>query len=191
MIDSEEPAIQARPGKRRLVIGAVVLVLVATLGVSGWLFDRRYGPPEAGSFGGMVSLDRFASSDDDGSHRLTADGGQLLASLRNTGSHAITISWISSDETVSNIAWSQYSVVPGGDLTGQPRPWRNFPASIPAHGTIRLLVTVRRPPECASLAPGTSMMFGGQYTVHWRSWLFRHSTTVSTLLLGNTSIQIC
>gem|GEM_PF-6450476 len=153
--------------------------------------DSRYGPIQNGSFG-IYSQDLILQPDGS-SHRFAespAQTAQLVASLRNAGSHSVEITAIDRDDVVSDVRWSVLATVPGGYVSGLDTPWQNFPAEIPAHATIRLLITIHRPAYCqdgVSAANGNDL-YSGSHRVHWKSLLGSHLTTIEDQL---TSIDLC
>lgn len=185
--------------RRRAVLGAAVLAGVMVLGVAGLLtvrhLDGRYGPIEPGSFTGPVYADSL-SFGNGSTARLRpgpAASVPMMSSLDNRGSHAVTISSVDYAQfhaVVSDIRWSTWKVVPGGSVFGVNTPWHSFPATIPGHGTIRLLISVHRPADCATYlrlgsASGT---YDGTMTVRWKSLLDDHETA----LIGLTeSVKVC
>ena len=81
---------------------------------------------------------------------------------------------------VSGIRWSSYRLVPGGSVDGVDTPWHSFPATIPAHGTIRLLIALHHPADCARYQ-GTGFSghdYTGGLVVYWKSLLHSHATAV-------------
>ena len=177
------PRVEGRhPARRRSAVLAAVVVVVA--GLVAFLalrsVDHRYGPIEAGNFGGLYSQRNFVADADGSSYRLaSAPGvsGQLMASVSNAGAHSVEITSIDTDDVVSGIRWSSYRMVPGGYVSGVSTPWRAFPATVPAHGVIRLLITIHHPANCSSYEPGTAN-YSGLHTVHWKSLLRSHSTVI-------------
>jgi hypothetical protein len=81
--------------------------------------------------------------------------------------------------------------VPGGSLDGQATPWRDFPAFVPAHGTIRLLITIHRPSGCRGrMVPRAGGFYSGYHRVHWESLFASHTTTIDDGM-GDYGIQVC
>jgi len=172
-----------RIGRRGAVLAAIAAALLAcALAATISLYlNRRYGPVEPGSFGGIYSEHNLDPGPDGSSDRLAATAGasaQLLESLTNTGSHQVEVTAIDTDDVVTDIRWSELRTVPGGYLSGIETPWREFPARIPAHTTIRLLVTIHRPTSCGDAAVTGDALYSGSHRVHWKSLLRRHITTV-------------
>jgi hypothetical protein len=181
--DNPAPSATRRSGRRRAVVAAIVAALLAcALAASITMYlDRRYGPIEPGSFGGVYSEQNLVPSPDDSSYRLAASTGasaELLESLTNTGAHQVEVTAIDTDDVVTDIRWSELRTVPGGYLSGISTPWQKFPARIPAHTTIRLLGTIHRPTYCSQIEAGSTDSYGGFHRVHWKSLLRRHVTTV-------------
>jgi hypothetical protein len=102
---------------------------------------------------------------------------QLLASLDNAGSHSVKVTSIVTDFVATKIRWSEFHTVPGGSASGISTPWRDFPTVIPAHSTIRLLITIQRPAYCDSrqTSLGTET-YSGSHRMYWRSLLRSHIT---------------
>jgi hypothetical protein len=176
-------------------VAAVVAILVAgaLAAVTARYLDGRYGPMRAGSFGGPYSLQDFVANRD-GSSRIAARGpdgtARLMASLSNDGSHAVEVTAIDTDDVVTGVRWSVLRTVPGGFISGTDTPWQDFPAVIPAHTTIRLLITIHRPAYCRDkqFAANGGDVYSGSHRVHWKSLLSRHVTTVEDQLTG---IRFC
>jgi hypothetical protein len=105
---------------------------------------------------------------------------RLLESLYNAGSHAVEVTAIDTDDVVTDVRWSELRTVPGGYISGISTPWREFPADLPAHTTIRLLITIRRPAYChdSEFAVNGNDLYSGPHRVHWKSLLRSHVTTV-------------
>ncbi|MBO1766996.1 hypothetical protein [Allobranchiibius sp. GilTou38] len=168
-----------------VVCAAVALLLVA--------LDHRYGPLQGGSFSGPVAND-LAFINEDSSYRLTsAPGttGQVIGSLYNPGSHAVTIRSASAGDMapVIGVQWSVFHTVPDGSVFGVDTPWHSFPATIPAQGTIRLLLTLHRPTTCPPNAGfRTDSTFDNSLLLRWKSLLRTHTTFVDNVTLP---IKIC
>ena len=111
----------------------------------------------------------------------------MVGSLYNTGSHSVTVRFVEAKPMVSTVRWSVYRTAPEGSVFGVNTPWRSFPATIPAQGTIRLLLTLHKPTTCASdpeqHGAGT---FDGSLLVHWRSLLQTHATVANVFALPIT-----
>src|SRR5579875_1050200 len=181
MSATSSPAVRPRWSNRQRwgVIGAALVVLMLVSGTAGALIvrhlDRQYGPVTRGLFTGPYVGPPLASS--------PTASGRLFASLGNDGSHAVTVtglSYLQDQPVVSGIRWSSHRLVPGGSADGVDTPWHSFPATIPAHGTIRLLIALHHPADCARYqGAGFS---GHDYTcglvVYWKSLLHRHATDV-------------
>ncbi|UIJ35994.1 hypothetical protein [Allobranchiibius sp. GilTou73] len=163
-----------------VVCAAVALLLVA--------LDHRYGPLQGGSFSGPVAND-LAFINEDSSYRLTsAPGttGQVIGSLYNPGSHAVTIRSASAGDMAPAIGvqWSVFHTVPDGSAFGVDTPWHSFPATIPAQGTIRLLLTLHRPSTCPPNASfRTDSTFDGSLLLRWKSLLRTHTTFADNVTL--------
>lgn len=187
----QEPA-GPRRTKAVLAILAVVASLAVASGVVLRYLDGRYGPVEGGSFSGPLSDHGLVSSKKGFSYRLASTPGTtatFIASLANSGSHSVEITSLEPPSEVSDVRWSVFHLVPGGNVEGVDTPWRSFPATVPAHGTIRLLLTVHRP-ACTASGPGGgfSVSYDGTVLVHWRSLLHTHATFAKALI---RSFRIC
>jgi hypothetical protein len=192
------PAGDTARGRRRIAMSVAVVVLLAG-GLATVLMVRhsehRYGPIESGFFGGIYSERNLLLARDNSTGQLARTPGAtalLLSSVENRGSHSVKITAIDTDEIVSRIRWGVYRTGPGGDVTGTRTPWRAFPAVVPAHVVIRLLITVHRPSYCErptkTLQPGS--FYSGYHRVHWDSLLHSHTTTIDDGL-GDRNIRIC
>lgn len=86
--------------------------------------------------------------------------------------------------------WSVLKIVPGGEISGISTPWRDFPAVVPAHTMIRLLLTIHRPASChdSQFAADGKDLYTGSHRVHWKSLLRSHVTTVEDQL---PDIHLC
>lgn len=183
---------------RTLAVAVTLVFLAGGLATVGTLrhLDGQYGPIQGGSFGGMYSDRGFVVSTDGFSYHLSAApsaSALMIASLDNPGAHSVKVTSIDTGDMVSNIRWSAYRFVAGGSNTGVETPWRAFPASVPAHGTIRLLITIHHPSNCSAYPKfqGVSdASYGGHHVVHWESLLHRHATLVDVLSLDQ-GIGVC
>lgn len=183
-----------RPTRRRrwpivAAVAAAVVLLAAALTSLAVLrhLDHQYGPLQPGEFGGPYSDRGFVFSTDGSTYHLAPAPGasaRIIAALDNDGAHSVTITSIDTGDMVSNIRWSVYRLADGGSIEGVPTPWRNFPAIIPAHGTIRLLITIHHPSNCAAYPTyhGVSdARYDGAHLVHWKSLLHNHTTPIEFL----------
>jgi hypothetical protein len=190
-------------GIRRRIIyvtAAVALVVLggglATLGTLRHL-DHQYGPLQGGSFSGPYSDRGFVFTKYGSSYHLAEAPGataRMIASLDNLGAHSVKITSIETDDIVSDIRWSVYRVVADGNIDGLATPWRAFPAIVPAHGTIRLLITIRHPNNCSSYPEYGGVreaMYGGAHVVHCESLLHSHTTLVDVLLAPDEGVRVC
>ena len=108
---------------------------------------------------------------------------QMVALLGDTGSHTVKVSSVDADPVLARVQWSTYRTVPEGSVQGVDTPWRSFPATIPAHGYVRLLLTLRRPASCkAFYRLHSDGAYDGSLQVHWRSLLRAHTDDVEALL---------
>jgi hypothetical protein len=195
-----DAALDDAAGRRlgRVVLVAVAALVLLTGGVGTPLYlDSRYGPIQSSFFGGVYSQRGFVFSTDGSSYRLASAPGataQVIAGLDNHGTHSVKITSIETGDMVSDIRWSVYRLVAGGHITGEPTPWRTFPAIVPAHGTIRLLITLHRPSNC-NVYPkfdGVSeARYRGDHRVHWESLLGSHKAFVDVLIVQDEGIPVC
>jgi hypothetical protein len=166
------------------VVAAIVVALLAGgIAVVATLrhLDHEYGPLRAGEMGGPYTMRGWIDWKD-GSIRLARDpgaSGQLITVLgKKDGAHSVKITALDHGDVVSDIRWSTYRVVNGGDVEGVDTPWRRFPAIVPAHGRIRLLITLHHPDDCPSDTKGGEPglpRYGGYQRVHWESLLHDHT----------------
>jgi hypothetical protein len=175
---------------------AALLILVGGLAtvITARHLDHQYGPVQQGSFAGMYSDHNFVFSKDGFSFSLaTTPGitGELIASLDNLGAHSVKITSIDLDDVVTRIQWSTYRLGPNANGLGIKTPWQTFPAIVPAHDTIRLLITIHHPDRCSHTAKGSSDdYYSGLHTVHWDSLLHSHTTTIDDRL-ASWNIGVC
>lgn len=175
--------------RRRRVVAAAALIALLAGGLAAALtvrhLDHQYGPLEEGSFGGVYSHRDFVPVHHGFDYRLAPRSGatgKLFSSLDNLGAHSVSVTSIEPGHIATSVQWSPYRFVPGGLVSGVNTRWRSFPAVVPAHGTIRLLITLRRPTDCRlyPYSGGTSSgnTYNGYHTVHWHSLLHDHTTTM-------------
>lgn len=181
--DTSTPSGSARFRRRGAVIAAAFLIAAAlAVAMTTRHVDRQYGPIRTGPFGGLYSAQDLVREPDGSSVRLPDGPGataQLLASLDNAGSHSVKVTAIETDNVVTKVRWSELHTVPGGPVSGMSTPWRDFPAVVPAHTTIRLLITINRPTYCQKdQDPQGALFYSGSYRVHWKSLLRSHITTL-------------
>ena len=171
--------------------GIVTLIVLRHL-------DHQYGPIESGPFGGPYQLKNLEYTKHDRALRLVDRPGataEILESLENRGAHSVKITSIDKTPFIADVKWSVYRPKPGGNVAGEDTPWQSFPATIPANGSIRLLVTIQRDDEfCSSLTnPSGSELghyFPGNHAVHWDSLLSSHTTDV-TRTATDLGVGIC
>ena len=175
--------------RRRSIVLAVVLLVLLGGGLATGLtlrhLDRQYGPLEPGSFWGAYSDEGFDFHEKGGFRFRLQDApdatGQLIAAIRNDGAHSVRITSIEPDLVTSKIQWSSYRVVNQGSVFGEDMPWHTFPAVVPAHGTIRVLVTIRHPDNCSAypeIGGVRQVGYGATHWVRWESLLHSHRTLV-------------
>ena len=169
-----------------VVLGVTVSLLVA------FKLDHRYGPIQQGNFGGQYSSRNFVASSNGFSYSLAPTPGvtgELIASLDNLGSHSVKVNSIETDSVVTRIQWSTYRVA--SNVEGANTPWQSFPATVPAHGRIRLLITIHHPGYCQNEpANSSARYYSGIHTVHWESLLHHHTTQIDDGI-GDRSVGIC
>jgi len=186
--------------RRHRLLLAVVAVVIAAAGITTWLVlkheDGKYGPITPGAWGGVYQQRGWESTRPGFGVRLSAAPGaeaQLIEALDNRGSHSVKVTSIERDFAVVRIQWSRYRLGPDDLGTGADTPWHAFPAIIPAHGTIRLLITLHRPRGCPT-GPASvvgRIYYGDAYQVHWESLLGSHTTTVQGGYGIDDNIQLC
>jgi hypothetical protein len=198
-VDADASA-RSRASRWRRIMPAAVTAVVFLAGVLVTVaivrhLDHEYGPLQSGGFGGVhYGRDLIPSGDGIGQELTPTRGAtaQLIASVDNRGSHSVQIVRIDTDDVVTNIRWSVYRTVPGGNAFGTNTPWRAFPAIVPGHGTIRLLITIHRPSYCgrptSTLQSGA--FYSGYHRVYWDSLIRRHTTTIDDRL-GLDNIKVC
>lgn len=184
-----------------VAVAAAVVLLAAVVTTLGTLrhLDHQYGPLLGGQFSGPYAQRGFVFSKDGSSYHLAQAPGasaRLIASLDNRGAHSVKITSIETGDMVSDIRWSVYRVVNGSSVEGVATPWRRFPAIVPAHGTIRLLITLHHPSNCSAYPSyhGVSdARYSGIHPVHWNSLLHSHTTLVEVPLGpdGDDGIRVC
>ncbi len=75
-------------------------------------------------------------------------------------------------------------------MDGVHAPWRAFPAVIPAHGTIRLLITTH--PNNCSQFPNDEEQYAADHWVDWESLLHTHRTFLEIEGGGgDDAIEVC
>src|SRR3954469_6047379 len=194
------PAGRRGPRRRRIVDAAIAVgvLLAGGLTATGILrdLDHQYGPVEAGSMYGPASLTGFVEDKaDPSSYQLSQRPdatAHLLALFDNLGAHSVKITSIDTTRVVSEIRWSVYRTPPGVSVSGEDTPWHVFPATIPAGGTIRLLLTLHRPDDCdryPRMSGVSTARYGGRHRVNWESLLHSHVTFVD--LMGDDGIRVC
>jgi hypothetical protein len=181
--------------RRRLIVAAVVAgVLGATglaVGITLAHLDGQYGPVQRGEFGGPYSDHGFTFTHD--GFRLSSDPaatGRVFSSLDNLGAHSVEVSSIDLGLFATDIRWSVYRVEAGGPISGVGTSWHPFPAIIPSHGTIRLLITLHRSSYCSHVQRGSiDGSYFGDHDVHWESLLGDRTTHVE--LFEDDGIGVC
>jgi hypothetical protein len=187
--------------RRRIIVAAAVALVVLVGGVATLAtlrhLDHQYGPLQGGPFNGLYSDHGLVFSKDGSSYHLADAPGataQMIASIGNLGAHSVKITSIETGDMVGSIRWSAYRVVAGGSVEGVATPWSGFPAVVPAHGTIRLLITIHHPNNCNAYPKyhGVSEgAYSGNHIVHWDSILHRHATQVDVLVGRDEGIRVC
>jgi hypothetical protein len=117
---------------------------------------RRGDPPSgAGDFWGPQSFRGLTFNKGGFSYRMADRPGataRFVTSLENLGAHSVKVTSIDTGDVATDMRWSVYRAVPGGLVSGVRTPWQRFPAVVAANGTIRLLITIHRPADCAAYA---------------------------------------
>lgn len=139
-------------------------------GLGFWRYAATYAPLGPGSFfgpygpGGRNVRIQFTDLGDE----LYINGpagteGQVITALENSGSHGVTIQRFVRDiNMVTDVQWSPYVLRNGGNVYGESLPLRQLPASIPPHQTIRIVLTLRKPPCVPGGFENTNYV-----TLHW------------------------
>jgi hypothetical protein len=178
-----------RRGRIFVAVAAAVVVLaggLTTLGVLRHL-DHQYGPIQGGSGYGTYSDRGFVSDRNGLSYHLSETPGataRLIAFLDNRGAHSVKITSIENGDMVRQIRWSVYRVVNGGSAFGVATAWHAFPAIVPAHGSIRLLITLQHPSNCSAYPKYRGVRdvtYTGGHLVHWESLLHKHTSLVEVM----------
>jgi hypothetical protein len=183
---------------RMLLVLAAVIVIAA--GLTTWLMlrslDNDYGPIYPGPFGALNSQRNWVFSHHEPALRLSAEPGataQLIESVENQGSHSVKVTSIDGDDSVVRIQWSTYRVPPGSPGAGVDTRWHSFPAIVPAHGQVRMLITIHRPPLCPAIgrSNGAHLYLSDTYQVHWESLLGSHTTSITGAYGADDSVRLC
>lgn len=193
LIDQSPPTqavtgLKRRVSRRTKAVSMVLVIVVVIAVASGILvrfLDGRYGPIGGGFTAGPVSERGLVISKDGFSSRMASAPGttvQMVALLEDTGSHTVKVSSVDADTAVTGVQWSTYRTALEGNVQGVDTAWRAFPATIPAHGFVRLLLTLRRPASCVAYdrLHGDGA-YDGSLQVHWRSLIRAHSDNVMVL----------
>jgi len=106
----------------------------------------------------------------------------------------VKITSIETNDVASKIEWSVYRTVNGGNVDGVDLPWRPFPAVVPAHGRIRVLVTIHHPSNCSQYERYDGVRQAGYDAIHWVHWeslLHSHRTLVELGLGNSDPVGVC
>jgi hypothetical protein len=185
--------------RRRIIVAAALVVFAGGIAVLSTLrhLEHQYGPVQGGRFGGVYTDHGFVFSKGGYSYHLADAPGttaRLIASFDDLGAHSVKITSIEPGDMVSDIRWSVYRLVAGGNASGVATPWHAFPAIVPAHGTIRLLITIHHPNNCNAYPEYhgvRDVTYDGQHIVHWESLLHTHATLVDVLPGPDGGIRVC
>lgn len=155
------------------------------IATSAWFiaFGASYSPLSPSGFVGPASRadDAALSTSMTQPWRMVGGPGaefHVLFGVDNNGSFAVHIDKVIFGPDPAQVAaqWSPFRFQPGGDVSGEALPLRNFGATIPAHGRIRVVITLRQP-NCANGAwAGWSFR---AITVKWSALLHTHTTTLT------------
>ena len=195
-VESAQPPAAKRRRRAVLVVAAVIVLLVGAALTTFFAtrhLDRQYGPIGSGNAAGPISLKNIVFAKDGFSMSLsTAPGAsaEFVEFVRNDGAHSVEITSIPTNAVVSAVRWSTYRMTSRSNL-GAAEPLHHFPAIVPAHGQLRLVITIHRPPSCqhtpARTAGGSS--WTGALSVHWKSLLHTHISIIR--FLGDYRIELC
>jgi hypothetical protein len=165
-----------------LILAAAVLAVVGAGGVS-LAYVVSYNPPltPAGYWGPAPgSVNRVAGPASGPSTHGRVIGPartevQIVFGIRSDGRFDVRVDRIDLNQYVVAAQWSEYHLSPGGSISGDDRPWRAFPSKLPAHGQIRILVTIRQPDCTINSNKGSVVQ---HVTVHWHALGIGHSTPI-------------
>lgn len=181
LLADEVAKAQRRHHRRGLVIGLVVTVLVlagAGFGIGYWRYAATYAPLEFGSFtvpyGPGAHLLRQVQTDLGVEMYVAGANGSrsgYLVQLENNGSHPVTVTGFDKRWVIRRLQWSPYVLRPGGNAAGAPLPLRGLPAQIPAHRSIRLVLTLQRP----NCRPDAGYGSATSFLLYWQAMGVHHT----------------
>lgn len=190
MTESEKPR-RRRPPMWLWVLTAVVAVAVIA-GIIVWLnldaADSRYGPIRAGSFAGEYTHEHLANGPDGTTYIAGPAGTEVtrMYSLANDGSRNVKITSVGLGPAAVSAQWSPWILLPGGLDYGKNTRARGFPAVVPAHSEIRLLITIRK-----STCTDQHVGYAPVVDVHWDSLLHSHSTEIDFARSDEELFYLC
>ena len=158
MLPPAGQAVPPRPTRRtrlRIAIGVALAVLLlggVGFGIGYWRYAATYAPLQPGSFGGPYGAGsqyfRLATTDLGDEIYVAgptgAESGYVLQ-LVNDGSHDVTVTGYERLPAVASVRWSPYVFHAGGNGFGVRLPLRGLPARIPAHESIKIVLTLQHP----------------------------------------------
>jgi hypothetical protein len=155
LIADEVARTEQRHGRRRVVIGVLIAVLVlaaAGFGIGFWRYAASYAPLQMGDFGGPYGsgAPNFREVVTDLGDEIYvagptgAEAGYLLE-LVNDGSHAVTVTGYERVPAVTGVRWSRYVLNPGDSVFGARLPLRSLPAQIAPHQSIKIVFELQHP----------------------------------------------
>lgn len=160
-----------------VLIASVVALVLAGAGGGFAAYAANYAPLQWAGWAGpdSQSVGKLRMSDP---IRIKGGAGttvRLTFGLLNTGRWGVHVDGIALNDVVVAADWSEYHFTPEGAISGDPRPWRDFGASVGEGDQIRVRVTIRQP-SCAHGANG-GLGFG-ILAVRWHAFGWHHVTPV-------------
>jgi hypothetical protein len=155
MIESSNAEVTAAPRQWRkpvAIASAVVLIAVVAVGIAVWRHKDTYPAIRDAGFGGPYQ-DRsralgFYETDLGTEIYLRGAVGtqaQWIFGITNDGSRDVTVLKPEPFAPMTNFQWSKKIDKEGGNAFGEDTPLRVFPATMGAHETIRVIVTIKKP----------------------------------------------
>ena len=176
-----QPPPQRRYTRLRIAIGVALAVLLlggVGFGIGYWRYAATYAPLQSGSFSGPYGAGsryfRIATTDLGDEIYIAgptgAESGYVLQ-LLNDGSHAVTVTGYDRLPAVASVRWSRYVFHAGGNGFGVRLPLRGLPAQIPAHKSIKIVLTLQHP-KCDVNGGYGSMT---EIALHWTALGVQHT----------------